>query len=79
MTVRGEKLGGNPQIGQPTCQDVVGSPFFLGAVGSVQLCWINVKGYHIHTGTARRKHTSGVCGLVRKAYVLCVLGFPYMV
>jgi hypothetical protein len=27
--------------------DVVKSPFFSGAVGSVQLCWISVKGCHV--------------------------------
>jgi hypothetical protein len=31
-----------------------------------------------HTGTARRKRMSGVCGLAREAYTACVLDFPLL-
>jgi hypothetical protein len=50
--------------------DVVGNPLFSGAVGSVQLCGVSVKGYHIQgllTGSVHRvyvdwykKHTCHV-------------------
>jgi hypothetical protein len=34
----GEKLVGDPQIGQPVCCDVVENFLFSGVVGSVQIC-----------------------------------------
>jgi hypothetical protein len=41
LAVRGEKLGGDLQIGSRCARDVVGNPYFSGAVGSVQICrWL---------------------------------------
>jgi hypothetical protein len=61
MTVMGEKLGRDPQIGQLVCCELGQEPFFSGAVGSVQLCWVSIKGYRVR--------------LVMSAYMSCVLGF----
>jgi hypothetical protein len=45
MVVLGEKLGGG--LADRHVGDCVGSPFFLGAVGSIQLCWVSMKGCHV--------------------------------
>jgi plasmid stabilization system protein ParE len=43
----GEKLGTNPRIGRSTCRGLCRERFFLGVVGSVQICRRLVKGYHV--------------------------------
>jgi hypothetical protein len=63
MVVRGEKLGGDMQIGHLVHYGLGGEPFFLRAVESVQLCWVNVKGFHVR--------------LVISAYISCVSSFSY--
>jgi hypothetical protein len=40
----GEKLGMDPWIGQPACCGLCQEPFFLGAVGSIQIYQRLVKG-----------------------------------
>jgi hypothetical protein len=45
----GEKLGMDPQIGQPTCRGLCREPFFSGAVGSVQICQRLAKGCYTWT------------------------------
>jgi hypothetical protein len=34
------------QIGQSACWGLCRDPFSLGAVGSIELCWVSVKGCH---------------------------------
>jgi hypothetical protein len=34
-------------IGQPTCWGLCWEPFISGALGSVELCRVNVKGFHV--------------------------------
>jgi hypothetical protein len=55
-------------------EDVVENPFFSGAV-NLSDTMLSQRESLPHTGTARRKCTSGVCGLVREAYMSCVSGF----
>jgi hypothetical protein len=64
MAAKGEKLGGDPQINQPTVWFLCRGPYFSGVVGSVQLYQGSVKGCHIR--------------LVMSAYVSFVSGFSYM-
>jgi hypothetical protein len=45
----GEKLDGDPQIGQPACWGCSQNSFFLGVVGSVQNCWRLTKGCYALT------------------------------
>jgi hypothetical protein len=45
----GEKLGTDPQIGQPVCCGLCREPFFSGAVGSIQICRRLVKGCYMWT------------------------------
>jgi hypothetical protein len=56
----GEKLGTDPQIGQPACCGLCREPFFSGAVGSVQIYRRLAKGCHIQGPSV---------GSVRRAYV----------
>jgi hypothetical protein len=43
----GEKLGTDVRIDQPTCCGLCQEPFFLGAVGSVQICRWLTKGCYV--------------------------------
>jgi hypothetical protein len=43
----GEKLGTDPQIGQPACCGLCRESFFSGVVGSVQICRRLAKGCHV--------------------------------
>jgi hypothetical protein len=61
MAARGEKLGGAHESISRWAEDVVDSPFFSGAVGSIQLHWVSMKGCHVW--------------LVVSVYVSYVLGF----
>jgi hypothetical protein len=45
----GEKLGTDPWVGQPACCGLCQKPFFLGAVGSVQICQRIMKGCYMWT------------------------------
>jgi hypothetical protein len=56
----GEKLGTDPRIGQPACCGLCWELFFLGAVGSVQICRRPTKGCHVWGPPA---------GSVRRSYV----------
>jgi hypothetical protein len=47
MAVVGEKLGMDPQIGQPVCGELGSEPFFSGAVDPFNVVNDFVKGYHI--------------------------------
>jgi hypothetical protein len=47
MTGRGEKLGGDPWIGQLTGWGLCREPFFSGAMDSLNFVHNYVKGYHI--------------------------------
>jgi hypothetical protein len=64
MAVRGEKLGEDMWMSKQACWGLCQELFFLRAIGSIQLYWVNVKGCHIR--------------LVRSAYVSCVFDFSYM-
>jgi hypothetical protein len=39
LAVRGEKLGGDTQIGHRCARDVVRNPYFSGVVGSIKIYW----------------------------------------
>jgi hypothetical protein len=56
----GEKLGTDPRIGQLACCGLCREPFFLGALGSVQIYRRLVKGCHVQGPPA---------GSIRRAYV----------
>jgi hypothetical protein len=60
MIVKGEKLGGGPADRSTNVLGIVSGALFLWAVGSIQLCWVSVKGCHV-----RRLPV----GSVRVAYV----------
>jgi hypothetical protein len=69
----GEKLGTDPRIGQWRAVDCVGSPFSREQWACSTLLMTHERLPRM--GTARRKRTSGVHGLVREAYVTCWSGF----
>jgi hypothetical protein len=46
MAAREEKLCGGPMHRSVDGLGIVSRPCFSGAVGSVQLCWVSVKGCH---------------------------------
>jgi hypothetical protein len=75
MAMRGEKLGGDPWIAQPTSWGYGRESLFLGSSG-IHPILLSQHERLIRMGTARRKCTSGARGLVWKVYVLCVSGFP---
>jgi hypothetical protein len=70
----GEKLGTDPWIGQRRAVDCVGSPSSREQWAYSTLLMTRER--LPHTGTARRKRTSGVRGLAWEAYVMCWSGFP---
>jgi hypothetical protein len=49
MAVLGEKLGTDPQIGQPSCRGLGREPFFLGAVALLNSIDNYVKGCYALT------------------------------
>jgi hypothetical protein len=70
MTVRGEKLGRDLRIGQSMDWGCSQGSFFLESSGIRPTLWSQRERLS-HTGTVRRKHTSGVRGLAWEAYMLC--------
>jgi hypothetical protein len=74
MTIMGEKLGMNSQIGQPVCYGSGRDPFFSGAVDSFNS--IDDCESLSRMETALRKRTSDVRGLTCESYVSCVSDFP---
>jgi hypothetical protein len=74
MAVLGEKLGGGP-VDHLAKLGVVSGALFLRS-SRVRPTLLLACERLPRMGTARRKHTSGVRGLVWKAYVSCWSGFP---
>jgi hypothetical protein len=62
MTVMGEKLGEDPQIGQPMGWGCSRESLFLRSSGIRPTLWSQRERLP-HTGTAYRKRTPGVYGL----------------
>jgi hypothetical protein len=75
MVVRGEKLGGDLQIGQPACWGCSWESLFLRSSG-IRATLLGQCERLPRMGTARRKRTSGVRGLAQETYVSCVSSFP---
>jgi hypothetical protein len=68
-----EKLCTDPRIDQRRAVDCVRSPSReLWACSTLSMTHERLP----RMGTARRKHTRGVCGLAWEAYVACWLDFP---
>jgi hypothetical protein len=63
MASRGEKLGWDMRIGQPTGWGLCQEPFFLGAVALLSSVDNYAKGCHVR--------------LVTSVYMSCVSGFSY--
>jgi hypothetical protein len=60
----GETLGIDPWIGQPVCCGLCRKPFFLGAVGSIQICRWLMKGCYMWTmwdTYLRSRHPRTIC------------------
>jgi hypothetical protein len=74
MVVLGEKLGSGPADHSVGLGDVLGA-HFLGC-SRVRPTLLMACERLAHTGTAHRKHTPGVRGLMWEAYVSCGSGFP---
>jgi hypothetical protein len=74
MTVLGEKLGDRP-TDHSVGLGVVSGALFLGS-SRVRPTLLVAYERLPCTGTACRKHTLGLCGLVWEAYMSCWLGFP---
>jgi hypothetical protein len=74
MAVLGEKLGGGP-TDHSAGLGVVSGVLFLGS-DRVHPTLLMAYEWLPRSWTARRKHTWGVRGLAREAYVSCWLGFP---
>jgi hypothetical protein len=70
----GEKLGMDPRIGKRRAVDCVGSHSSREQWACSTLSMTHER--LPRTGTACKKHTSGVRGLAREAYVTCWSGFP---
>jgi hypothetical protein len=70
----GEKLGTDPRIGQWRAVDCVGSPSSREqwACSTLSIACERLP----CTGSAQRKHTSGIRGLAWEAYVACWSDFP---
>jgi hypothetical protein len=75
MAVRGEKLGGDLRIDQSMDWGCSRGSLFLGNNEISTTLWSQRERLS-RTRTARRKHTSGVCGLAWEVYVSCVSDFP---
>jgi hypothetical protein len=71
MAVRGEKLGGDLQITQPTCWDVVGSPFFLREMDPFDFVDDFVKGSHVW-GLYREAYECYTWTGTRSVCVMCI-------
>jgi hypothetical protein len=74
MVVLREKLGGRP-ADHSVGLWIVSGAFFLRSSRVHPMLLVACKRLS-HTGTARRKRTPGVRGLVWEAYVSCWSGFP---
>jgi hypothetical protein len=74
MAMLGEKLGVRP-VDHSVRLRVVSGALFLWST-RVRPTLLKVCKRLPHMGTAHRKHTSGVRGLVWKAYVSCWSDFP---
>jgi hypothetical protein len=74
MAMLGEKLGGGP-ADHSVGLGVVSGALFLGS-SKVRPTLLLACERFPRTGTARRKHTLGVCGLVWEEYISCWSGFP---
>jgi hypothetical protein len=74
MAVLGEKLGGG-LVDHSARLGVVSGALFLGS-GRVRPTLLMANERLPRMGTARRKHTLGVCGLAWEAYVSYWLDFP---
>jgi hypothetical protein len=74
MAVLGEKLGGRP-MNHSVGLGVVSGALFLGSSRVRPTVLVACERLPC-TGTARRKHMSGIRGLAWKAYVACWSGFP---
>jgi hypothetical protein len=74
MVALGEKLGGEPVDRSADVLGIVLGAFFLGSSRICPMLLTASEGLPC-TGTAHRKRTSGVCGLMREAYMSCVSGF----
>jgi hypothetical protein len=75
MAVLGEKLGGGPADRSADVLGIMSGALFLKS-SSVRPTLLMTSERLPHTGTARRKCTSGVRGLKREAYLSCVSGLP---
>jgi hypothetical protein len=49
IAISGEKLGMDPQIGQPTCCELCREPFFLGGVALLNSVYDYMKGFYALT------------------------------
>jgi hypothetical protein len=74
MVVLGEKLGAGPTDRSIGMLGIVSGALFLGG-SRVRLMLLMASKRLPHMGTAHRKHTTGIHGLAREAYVSCVSGF----
>jgi hypothetical protein len=75
MTVRGDKLGARPTDRSADVLRIVSGALFLRS-SRVHPTLLGHYKMLPRMGTARRKRISGIRGLVRKAYVSCVSGYP---
>jgi hypothetical protein len=73
MNVLGDKLGGGPMDHSARLGVVSGALFLRSS--RVRPTLLVACERLPHTETARRKRTSGVCGLVWEAYMACWLSF----
>jgi hypothetical protein len=74
MVVLGEKLGGRSVDRPADMLRIVSRAIFLRS-SRVRLTMLGQRERLPRMGIVREKRTSGVCGPVRKTYVLCVSGF----
>jgi hypothetical protein len=75
MVVVGRETGASPVGHSTRLRGGLGSTF-----SQEQCIRPTLFGQHerlLHTGTARWKRTSGICGLTREGYVSCVSDFSY--
>jgi hypothetical protein len=71
MNVRGDKLSGDPQIGQPVCYELGQEPFFSGVEYPLNSVDDSVKGCHIQ-GLPREAYGWRTWTGMESVHVMCI-------